>query len=200
MSGMLICVVGMPGAGKGEFVRVAREEGVPVVVMGDAVRREARRRGLDVGETARRLREERGMDAVARLVADEVERELRRVGVVVVDGVRNPEEIEYFKSRFGEESVVIVAIHASPDTRFERLRERGREDDPETRREFEERDERELGFGIGEVISRADVMIVNERISLGEFREKCRSVLRSLLRGENPHDIPGGPDNVRVPH
>ncbi|WP_457615275.1 AAA family ATPase [Methanopyrus sp.] len=195
---MLICVVGMPGAGKGEFVKVAREEGVPVVVMGDAVRREAKRRGIDVGEMAKRLREERGMDAVARLVEEDIERELRRAGVVVIDGIRNPEELEYFRNRFGERSVIVVAIHASPRTRFERLRGRGREDDPSTRQEFEERDERELGFGIGDVISRADVMIVNERVSLPEFREKCRTVIRAILRG-GPDDLPGGFDHLRVP-
>ncbi|WP_456436595.1 AAA family ATPase [Methanopyrus sp.] len=195
---MLICVVGMPGAGKGEFVKVAREEGVPVVVMGDAVRREAERRGMDVGEMAKRLREERGMDAVARLVVEDVERELRRAGIVVIDGIRNPEELEYFRNRFGERSVIVVAIHASPQTRFERLRGRGREDDPNTKREFEERDERELGFGIGDVISRADVMIVNESVSLPEFREKCRMVIKAILRGD-PDDLPGNFNHLRIP-
>ncbi|NPB01945.1 MAG: flagellar hook-basal body complex protein FliE [Methanopyri archaeon] len=183
---VIVCVVGLPGAGKTEFVRVAREEGLPVVIMGDAVRREAEKRGKDVGEVARELREKHGMEAVARLVIDDIRKHLEDAEAVVVDGVRNPEEVEFFEKNLGEDSVVVVAVHASPDTRYRRLRRRGREDDPETRREFESRDRRELDFGIGEVISTADVMIVNERVSLEEFRRECRRVLKKILSGELP--------------
>ncbi len=183
---MIVCVVGLPGAGKTEFVRVAREEGLPVVIMGDAVREEARKRGKDVGEVAKELREKHGMEAVARLVIDDIRKHLKKSKAVVVDGVRNPEEVEFFERSLGEDSVIVVAVHASPDTRFKRLRKRGREDDPETRREFESRDKRELNFGIGEVISTADIMIVNERVSLDEFRKECRKVLKKILSGELP--------------
>ncbi len=42
----LIGVVGLPGSGKGEFSRCAAELGIPVLVMGDVVRRVAAERGL----------------------------------------------------------------------------------------------------------------------------------------------------------
>ena len=65
----VIGTVGLPGSGKGEAATVAREEGVPVVTMGDVVRAATRERGLDPaehhGEVAQALREEDGPLAIA---------------------------------------------------------------------------------------------------------------------------------------
>ena len=44
----LVVVVGMPGSGKGVFSDVARGSGIPVYVMGDIVREETIRRGLNL--------------------------------------------------------------------------------------------------------------------------------------------------------
>ena len=59
----VIGVVGLPASGKGEFSRVAREMGIPIVVMGDVIRNEVQAAGLpltdqNLGSTASRLREE----------------------------------------------------------------------------------------------------------------------------------------------
>ena len=43
-----------------------------------------------------------------------------------------------------------------------RLKKRMREDDPSNYEEFRARDEAELGFGIGNVISLSDKLIINE--------------------------------------
>ncbi|MDD1639593.1 MAG: AAA family ATPase, partial [Methanomicrobiales archaeon] len=66
----VIGVVGLPASGKGEFSRIAREMGVPVVVMGDVIRRRAAEEGIPeddsgLGGIGNRLREEHGMDAIA---------------------------------------------------------------------------------------------------------------------------------------
>jgi dephospho-CoA kinase len=46
-------------------------------------------------------------------------------------------------------------------------------------KKFIQRDERELGWGIGEVIAMADLMIINEG-SIDEFREKVEEILLKL--------------------
>ena len=97
--------------------------------------------------------------------------------IIVVDGVRSLDEVEYFKKFF---DVVIVAIHTSPKTRFSRLRARGRPDDPRSWSDFRERDERELSLGIGNVIALADFMIVNEEISLSEFEALCERLITRI--------------------
>jgi dephospho-CoA kinase len=81
---------------------------------------------------------------------------------VVLDGVRSPAEVEYLRE-IGPARV--LAIHASPQRRFERLRLRGRPDDPSSPEELAARDRTELALGAGEVIALADGMIVNEGIA-----------------------------------
>ena len=73
--------------------------------------------------------------------------------------------------------MVVIAIHSSPLTRFERLKMRGREDDSTSWDVFVERDLRELGFSIGYAIALADSMVVNE----GKF-EDCIAQLDNILK------------------
>ncbi|HJK29707.1 MAG TPA: AAA family ATPase, partial [Methanocorpusculum sp.] len=59
----VIGVVGYPASGKGEFSQIAAGLGIPVVVMGDIIRRQVSAQGLDltdenIGATARKLRED----------------------------------------------------------------------------------------------------------------------------------------------
>ncbi len=173
----------MPGSGKSVVSEAARSLGIPVLVMGDVVREEARRRGIEptprnLVELARRLREEYGEAVIAERLAERV-RELLGKGhrVVVVDGVRSRRELQVFEK---VARTVTIAVHASPRTRFERLRRRGRPDDPKTWEEFRRRDEVELGFGLGEVIALADYMIVNEG-GYAEARMEAEKLLRRVL-------------------
>ncbi|WP_246984825.1 AAA family ATPase [Halorientalis marina] len=173
----VIGTVGLPGSGKGEAAEVARERGIPVVTMGDVIRRECRDRGLDPaqhhGEIAQKLREENGPAAIAERSLPLIEAELDDAETVLVDGLRSGVELDAFRDRFGEE-FVLVSIEAPFEVRRERLDERGRDDtDSES---LEERDERELGFGMGEAMDRADVTIENTD-SLARFRERITALL-----------------------
>lgn len=173
---MLILLAGMPGAGKEEFLKIARKEEYDIVRMGDVVRRRAEKKGIsekDIGTFANREREEHhgGIWADRTLSVLKEDR-------TVIDGIRSQSEVSIFKSELDREAN-IVAIHASPETRFERLKERGREDLPQTWEEFRDRDKRELDWGLGKVIARADHMIVNEG-SLKEMHEKSRELLEKL--------------------
>jgi len=178
-----ILITGMPGAGKSIAVAVAREKfNLPVYTMGDVVREEALKRYGTISpetvlKTAEILRREYGPDYVA---VKTYERISGKHETVVVDGVRSLEEVEFFK-RKGE--VVIVAIHASPKTRFKRLLVRGRAGDPKTWEEFVIRDRIELGFGIGNVIALADYMVVNEGTVEEAYEKLCR-VFEQIV-GEN---------------
>jgi len=177
---LLVCVVGMPGSGKSVVSGVARELGFDVVSMGDAVREEARRRGLEpTGPNMRKLmlglRAERGPAVVAELCFPLVE---RSGPLVLIEGVRSLHEVEAFRRRYGE--VVLVAVHSSPKTRFKRLKARERPDDPRSWREFRERDEAELSVGIGSAIALADHMLVNEG-TVSELKSAARALLRRLM-------------------
>lgn len=165
---------GMPGAGKEEFLRCCEERGAKVIRMGDIVRQRAKELELDpsdssVGTLANEERRRYGKDVWAKRTIPFIGGEL-----VCIDGSRNPEEIDAFRKAFGED-LKVVAIHSSAQTRFERLKTRARQDQPQTRAEFDARDRRELGWGLGDLIALSDFMIVNEstiddlRKRIGEF-------------------------------
>ncbi len=181
---LIVLVTGMPGSGKSVFSRAASDLGLSVVCMGDAVREEARRRGLkptreNLLRLTKELRERLGPCAVAKLTIKMLQERSGKGRVLVIDGVRSLHEVELFKRSLGR--CVIVAIHTSPRERFNRLRLRGRADDPKSWEEFVERDKLELRLGIGEVIALADVMLVNEDVSEQEFYTICRQKLRELV-------------------
>lgn len=168
----------MPGAGKEEFVQVAAEMGFSIVRMGDVVRDEARHRGLPitdaaVGGMAHAERQAHGYGIWAARTVPRVRGER-----VVIDGLRGKAELEVFRKAFGQD-LIVLAIHASPATRYERVKQRQRADDAMTPETFRARDERELSWGLGDVIATADLVIVNEDTPEA-FRSEARSVLERI--------------------
>jgi len=179
---VVVGVAGMPGAGKATVKRTAEEMGCSVVVMGDEIREETRRRGLEptpenIGKIMLQLREEEGAEAVAKRCIPKIAE--AKKDIVFVDGVRSLHEVSEFKKHFS--SFTLIAVHSSPETRFQRLFRRRRSDDPQGWEVFLERDLRELSVGQGSVIAVADHMIVNEG-TLEEFKIKVREVLEVLIR------------------
>jgi len=177
----VIGTVGLPGSGKGEAAAVAREEGVPVVTMGDVVRDACRERGLDPAEhhgaVARQLREEDGDDAIAARSLPTVREHLAEAEVVLVDGLRSGVEAERFEAAFDDE-FVLVAVTAPFEVRAGRLGARGRDDSDLDRAALRDREERELGFGMDEAMAAADLTVEN----VGGL-ERYRETVRRLLRG-----------------
>ena len=160
---LIVAITGMPGAGKSTATSALVMTGWTRVVMGDVIRAETKRRGLEpnaknTGEVMKLLRKERGPAAVAELCLEAIGGSGAKK--VVVDGIRSMAEVEAFR---GRARVLLVAILASPSRRFELLRERGRSDDPLTYEMFAARDRRELDVGIGESIALADEVLSNQR-------------------------------------
>ena len=157
----LILITGMAGSGKTTLSGIIRESGLRVITMGDVIRDLARQQGLDptpenIGYLAAEIRKE-GSDAVARRCIEALKS--GPDGLVVVDGIRSLAEVEAFKDAF---DVILIAVWASPLSRYKRLTRRGRSDDPKTWEEFKERERRELGFGIGDAIASSDYIIKND--------------------------------------
>ena len=177
----VIGTVGLPGSGKGEAAAVAEDANVPVVTMGDVVRAECRDRGLDPaqhhGEVARALREEHGPAAIAERSIPVIEAAADGADgdAVLVDGLRAPVELERFRERFGD-AFTLVAVTAPFDLRAERLGARGRDDSDVDVEALRDREERELGFGMGEVIDAADVTVENTG-TLAAFRKRIRGIV-----------------------
>jgi len=177
---LVVGLVGMPGSGKSLVVEAAQRRGYSVVVMGDVVREETRKRGLEpnpknIGTVMLELRKTGGEGVVAEKCIPKIEQQEN--SKVVVDGLRSLHEAEVFKKHFRKFS--LVAVHASPETRFKRLSRRRRSDDPEGWEVFRERDLRELTVGLGNAIAMAEYLIVNEN-NQEEIKAKVLDVLRRV--------------------
>ena len=170
----MIVVTGMPGSGKEEFLNVAMTIGIPFIRMGDVVRSEHAASGTSssVGEFADSERKKHGYNIWAKRSMEKMYGD-----IFLVDGCRSMAEIQAFKSL--SDNVTILGIHSPPKVRYGRLVERNRSDAPSDRREFDERDEREIGWGIAEVIALADEMLVNAS-SLERFRKDAEILLKGI--------------------
>ncbi|HWQ66764.1 MAG TPA: AAA family ATPase [Methanospirillum sp.] len=178
----VIGIVGMPGSGKGEFSAVAKELGIPVVVMGDVIRSEVEKAGLppvdaSMGIVARRLREELGMAAIAIVCIPVIE--AQEGDTILIDGIRGDAEVKEFSERFPE--FTLIAIDSSLETRFSRLSARGRSDDLATLSELISRDERESSFGLVSAMNLATIRVENNG-ALEEYREKVQKNLSTISR------------------
>jgi dephospho-CoA kinase len=158
----VIAISGMPGAGKGVASEAGKSLGFDVLVLGDVIREETERRGIEptpknMGNVMLELRANEGVAVVAKRLLPKIES--ARSSTVIVEGVRSMHELQELQSKY---EVITVAIHASPKTRFQRLLSRKRSDDPKTWEVFFERDSRELNVGLGHVIALADLVLINE--------------------------------------
>ncbi len=158
----VIVIVGMPGAGKSLASSVAAKRGIPVFVSGDIIRDEAKRRSMqptreNLGRLMLRIRKDEGMGAVAKRLVPLISK--INGNIFVYEGARNIEEIDELNKKY---RVFTIAIHASPESRFQRLLKRGRSDRPRNWADFLERDERELKVGVGKLIAIADRVVENE--------------------------------------
>ncbi len=172
----------MPGAGKSAIYEMAKKYNLPVVSMGDVVRYETKKRGLEltpenVGNTAINLRKEYGNEAIAVVCLKYIENNLKDKDIVVVEGIRSLYEVNYFRKHY---PLVLIAIHSSPLTRFKRLVNRGREDDSTSWEVFVERDLRELNFSIGHAIALSDFVVVNES-SFEDCINQLDNILKEIL-------------------
>jgi len=174
---LVVGLVGMPGSGKSLVVETAQQEGYTVVVMGDVIRDETQKRGLElnpknIGKVMLALRKTGGNNIIAKKCIPKIMQ--TESNKVIVDGLRSLHEADAFKTHFPKFS--LVAVHASPETRFNRLYRRRRSDDPDGWELFHERDTRELSVGLGDAITMAEYLIINEN-----NRDNTRAIVKETL-------------------
>lgn len=110
------------------------------------------------------MRHMMGGDIFARLTTALVWAEAKNR--VVIDGIRNPSEVEFLKKH---PHFVLIAVLAPREIRFERMKARARPSDPKTLEEFVALDDRDMGVGhqdklgqqVGRCITMADYVLEN---------------------------------------
>lgn len=178
----IIAFTGMPFSGKSEAVKIAQEMNIPVIRMGDMVWEETKKRGLNlseknVGTIADTMRKEKGMDIWAQRTLEKIKL-LNDIEKIVIDGIRNIEEIETFEKELGND-FLLVAVQVADNIRYKRAIDRGRVDDSLDLELIKSRDKRELSWGLENVIASAEIVVSNEG-TIDEFKEKIKKILTIL--------------------
>jgi dephospho-CoA kinase len=171
----------MPGAGKSTIADGLKSKGFDVINMGNAVRAEAKKRNLEptgknLGKLMLELREKNGPGAIAELIIGQITKSTS--SVIVIDGIRSNAEIDVLR-KIGK--VKILAIHASTNTRFSFLTKRGRSDDPQNQKIFNERDVREIGVGVSNSIALADESISNNNMTINELINVAYKIIKGWI-------------------
>ncbi len=100
---IVVGLAGMPGSGKSLVVETARELGYGIVIMGDVIREETLKRGLEltpqnVGKVMLQMRADGGNAVVAQKCIPKIE---QHAGTkVIIDGLRSLYEVDAFQRTF----------------------------------------------------------------------------------------------------
>lgn len=182
----VIAVVGPIASGKGALIELLKEQGYAYVSLSDVVREKTNAWGLsltrknlqDVGD---KLRKQFHPAILAELATHSLK---HTSGNFVVDSVRNPAEVEYLKKHF---HALVIGVTASPQKRFEMMKKRGREWDPQTWEAFKQAEERDRGLGqdsfgqqVEKCLKMAD-MVIDNNGTLQDFQENLRYFLKNNL-------------------
>jgi dephospho-CoA kinase len=186
---MIIGLTGTKASGKGEVSEFLKEKGFTYGSLSDRVREEAIARGIkdynikDLQDIGNELRAKHGTGVLAIMTLKKLGGEDR----CVVDGIRNPGEIEELKKR---KDFVLIAVDAPLKMRYKRLKARGRESDPTTSwKDFLKANRRDLGNEendkgqqVKKCMEMADIRIFNESSTIAGLRKKLKEILMNLLK------------------
>ena len=149
MSKTILAVVGPIAAGKGTIIGILKKMGFESSSTSDRIREEIKRRGLEVTrnsltEVSNDLRSRFGDDILSRRTAEYLEK--AGSDFFVIDSIRNPQEIEFFKTKY---NMKVIAITADQKLRYKRFIERKTNSEPMSFERFCEIDNKELNGSRG---------------------------------------------------
>lgn len=189
MKHKIVCIVGMPGAGKTTVADEFVKNNFAYLRFGQIVIDKIKKLGLKVNEKNEKkiredLRKRYGMGALAMLNIPKIDKLLKKFDVVV-DGLYSWSEYKIMKERYGEK-MYLVAVFAPPKLRYERLTKREAEKDKDVRfRSLTEKEARALDFAEienlekGGPIAMADFTILNIR-TLEELKDNTKKIISEI--------------------
>ncbi|EKD50244.1 MAG: hypothetical protein ACD_62C00603G0001, partial [uncultured bacterium] len=188
---MIIGLTGKNGSGKGVVAEYLKNAGYIYHSLSDIIRLEIQREGHEVTrerliDMGRKLREEGGPS----VLADKVLALLDIDKNYVIDSIRNPFEVRALKYR---KDFFLFCVTADQKTRFERTKERARENDPVDFKKFVELEEKELhstdpsAQQLNATAALADFEIENNG-SVQDAQDKVKDIMVTLLKKNSRPD------------
>ncbi|MFC1754912.1 AAA family ATPase [Thermoproteota archaeon] len=183
---MIVCVTGTIASGKGKGADVIRKLGFEHHSFSLEIRAIARERDIEINRDnlsalGRKLREEKPSGSI---IGDRVLEKIKKHPDkdYVLDGMRDVGEVEVLKNYEKETGtrIIIIAVNAPQELRWERLKTRKRHGDPETFEAFKEIDDREFegghGQDVGDVMKMADYVVDNSG-NLEDFEANMKKII-----------------------
>jgi dCMP deaminase len=185
---MIIGLTGSISSGKGAVAEFLKSKDMIYLSLSDEVREEAKNRKIEITREnlqnlGNAMREKEGNGVLAKRVIKKIKSQ--KYSNVIIDGIRNPDEITELKklSKF-----FLVAVDAPQEIRFKRLVSRNRESDPKTWQDFIKIDNRDLGINekssgqqVGKCIQMADVKIINNK-TVEDLNNDVAMLLKELQK------------------
>jgi len=171
---------GLPGSGKSTAIQAIAELGT-IIMMGDVIRNEARKIGIlptdeNLGKIAKELRKNGGDEIVAEKCVEIIKD--GKKSPIFIDGIRSMAEVHVFRKYW---EFLVIAIVADDQLRYQWISNRARMDDSKKKSDIEERDIREIGFGLKDVIKDADYTI-NNNSSVFDLQIKTKTLIMKLIQ------------------
>lgn len=187
---MILGVSGLYAAGKSEVVEFLEGRSFASFSLSDVIREELKKKGLAetrerMIETGRALREAEGASALARRLASRLGPERN----YVIDSIRHPHEVVAFREL--SPGFKLIWVDADEELRFDRLRNRARNGDPETLEELRRLEGSELaseapgGQQLLAVKEMADHVVQNNG-ELNQLQDQVQAFLKTNLYFERP--------------
>ena len=171
---------GLPGSGKSTALESVKDLGV-IVNMGDVIRSEAIKKNIELtdenlGQLAKSLRSELGEDIIAKKCVEMIRNSQHEV--VFVDGIRSIYELKIFRKFW---AFPLITIETEEKFRHQRILNRARDDDSSSIIDIKKREEREIGFGLLELIQKADYVIKNNS-TINDLKKNTNKLINQLIR------------------
>lgn len=184
---MIIGLTGKNGAGKGEVAEFLKKRGFIYYSLSDVIRDELKVRGKEITrenliQVGNELRTRLGPSVLAEKILAKADHDKN----YIVDSVRNPNEVKALR---GRKDFVLIFVDAPVEVRFERIKTRGRENDPQTLQEFTRIENAEKSSSdpnrqqLDQTQGLADATLTNDG-SLEKLYEQIIQVLKKY--GSNP--------------
>jgi len=181
----LLCITGKKGSGKSVIKGVASQFGIRSIEMHEPVYERMQKEGLELTHEniikySEGLRKGGDFAIVAKFVMEKIAKEKMKDDVLIICGIRHPDEVIEFRKRY---TALLVAVDCDAKVRFERIRARAEAWDSRTFKEFLKKEKSEkAGLGTEQAVSSADIVIRNDG-SIAGFEAKARHLIAMLANG-----------------
>ena len=180
----LLCVTGKRGSGKSVITKIASRHGIRSVEMHEPVYDAMTKRNIpltheNIIKFSEGLREKKDFGIVAKMMLKKIRKERMKDNILVICGIRHPDEVREFRKRY---DCLFLAIDADPKIRFKRIMARAKKEDPKTIEQFIKKEQNENKMlGIDKAMKPADVTITNNK-GIREFSEKLDNLIRFMVK------------------